>query len=773
MADNQLSFKISTGLKNIIGRDLITDDYVAVFELVKNSFDAYANKVVITFEKDKITIADDGKGMDLHDINNKWLFVAYSAKKEGIEDDELEEKEFKSYRDKIQAKKFFAGAKGIGRFSCDRLGSKLRLTTKKALSNSSIEQIEVDWNDFDKDPEEKFIDIKVKHRTLHSLPKQFIQNVHGTTLEIYGLNSTWDRAKKLDLRYSLEKLINPFEDNPLNGFSIRIEDESEKDIDNQEKNRRNKINGVVKNFVFETLGLKTTQIVTEIDPDGEFLTNSLFDRDVLIYKIRRKNPTSPILKNIKISLFYLNRSAKNSFTRLMGIQPVNFGSIFLYKNGFRIAPYGDYGVDYFGIDSRHTQALFRTLGLRDLIGRIEIIGTEKGTFTEISNRNGGLVKNDHYIALERLFIRFSLSKLENYVTGVQWTSKEDKDQEDLSALNNIQAKSALLKLVSGEIADGQTELIDADTENLNIRTQELLSEASLVDIEALKIIADKLGNKIFLKDADKAEKAHQKIIELQQKLAKEEEARKGVEEERNRIEQELALEKEKNTYLRTSSRSLSDDAKGLVHNIKIITKTINSNVDTLYDKILNGKVKQDEILKRLGVIKFNSEKALKISMLITRSNFKTQQNEQIVDIAKYVTQYIEVYSEIYEKTDLEFIVDNEEASLIKKASLLDISVILDDLISNSEKAGAKRIVFEISNPKKDSLKIIVSDDGKGVQKQFLEDPQQIFELGVTTTDGSGIGLNSVRTALKAMKGTINFVGNGVKLRGACFEILFN
>lgn len=32
---NNLSFRISTGLKNIIGRDLISDKFIAVFELVK------------------------------------------------------------------------------------------------------------------------------------------------------------------------------------------------------------------------------------------------------------------------------------------------------------------------------------------------------------------------------------------------------------------------------------------------------------------------------------------------------------------------------------------------------------------------------------------------------------------------------------------------------------------------------------------------------------------------------------------------------------------
>jgi DNA mismatch repair ATPase MutL len=71
-----LQFRISSELKNIIGKDLITDDFIAVFELVKNSFDAYAKKVTIRFEEDKISIQDDGKGMTLEDLKTKWLFVA-------------------------------------------------------------------------------------------------------------------------------------------------------------------------------------------------------------------------------------------------------------------------------------------------------------------------------------------------------------------------------------------------------------------------------------------------------------------------------------------------------------------------------------------------------------------------------------------------------------------------------------------------------------------------------------------------------------------------
>ena len=113
MKDN-LQFRVSAELKNILGRDLITSPDIAILELVKNSYDAHASKVEITFKEDYLSIADNGKGMSKKDLIDKWLFVAYSAKSDGTED--------QSYRDKF--KRHYAGAKGIGRLSCDRLAKK-------------------------------------------------------------------------------------------------------------------------------------------------------------------------------------------------------------------------------------------------------------------------------------------------------------------------------------------------------------------------------------------------------------------------------------------------------------------------------------------------------------------------------------------------------------------------------------------------------------------------------------------------------------------------
>jgi HSP90 family molecular chaperone len=158
------NFKISSALKNIIGKDLIVDDFVAIFELVKNSFDANSKNVEVTFRdleigKGNIVIQDDGKGMDLDDIDNKWLFVAYSAKKEGTED----------YRDEIKSGRIHAGAKGIGRFSCDRLGSKLVIYSRRNPTDKYA-KLTINWVNFEENMRENFDNINVDFQLVETCP---------------------------------------------------------------------------------------------------------------------------------------------------------------------------------------------------------------------------------------------------------------------------------------------------------------------------------------------------------------------------------------------------------------------------------------------------------------------------------------------------------------------------------------------------------------------------------------------------------------------------
>lgn len=265
---DELKFKVGSGLKNILGQDLITSDNIAIYELVKNSYDAHATKVLITFEDDSIIISDNGKGMSLDDLKNKWLFVGYSAKSDGTED--------ASYRSKI--KRNFAGAKGIGRISCDRLGSEVTLTTKSAQSDQ-IERIHVDWNRFEESLKQEFDQVLVDHEVVegeYTFPEG---SLTGTELKISGfrsINSIWNRDRIFELRRSLEKMINPFSD--AEDFSIEIsvprllEDDKKLMGNLQSSGEQNTfketcsrttkkiVNGIIQNTISNVLNIKTTVI---------------------------------------------------------------------------------------------------------------------------------------------------------------------------------------------------------------------------------------------------------------------------------------------------------------------------------------------------------------------------------------------------------------------------------------------------------------------------------------------------------------------------------
>ncbi len=139
-----------------------------------------------------------------------------------------------------------------------------------------------------------------------------------------------------------------------------------------------------------------------------------------IYHIKEVNKDFSLLSNAKIDLYFLNTSAKHNFTRKMGVQVVNFGSVFLFKNGFRVQPFGEVGDDSWGLDYRAQQGYNRFLGTRDLFGKFEILTDNSDQFKEVSSRDGGLVKTNGYHQLMKAFKSNALIRLERYVVGVLW-----------------------------------------------------------------------------------------------------------------------------------------------------------------------------------------------------------------------------------------------------------------------------------------------------------------------------------------------------------------
>lgn len=702
--EDSLQFKISSALKDLVGKDLITSDNVAIFELVKNSYDAYANHVVITFTENKITIADNGKGMSLSDLKNKWLFLGFSAKKDGTED-EVNDKQ-KSYRDKIR--RFYAGAKGIGRFSCDRLGRLLTITTK--TRNSLLaEQILVDWANFEVDQKIEFDNVDVEHRTLNVDNVFPDQESHGTIIEIEDLHdeeTPWTRKHILELKRSLQKLINPYSE--TNDFVIEIVCEREQKMDLQKLHDgvgfdRDIVNGPLKNSITEILKLKTTQIDVRIS-DG-FVYTTLTDRGVDIYRIREHNIHFPLIKSATVSLSFLNRAAKYNFTRLMGVDSINFGSVFLFRNGFRILPFGETGDDSWGIDFRAQQGRARYLGSRDLMGRVDVTVEDVSELKEVSSRDSGLVDTPMARQVKDLYKQCH-KRLERYVVGVLWgesflrneyykneevawnarkeLQKVDKDSEDPSFVlhSSFGSKIDFVRLVKTLTSDNNVEVLSYNSDLANFVTSSLEpQDIKLQFISDLETIARRTGNQSL---ENSVEEVKRRIEELSRQ--KEEAERKAAEaESRQREAEEKALKAEE-MRREAEARAKSEEEKRRSAELARL-RAENEKIKADNARLIAEKKTKEEATKRKQVEKEKQLETLKVEFYKKASNPDTDalihhvknNNSRINDKVDELIRYV-VDVEDFDKKE-EVLVS---LSIIKKLSQKTLAA--TDLILNCDLA---------------------------------------------------------------------------------------
>lgn len=754
MANSTKSFKISSGLKNLIGKELITNEFVAIFELVKNSFDAHAKNVKIIFKdiyknNSSIIICDDGKGMDIEDINNKWLFVAYSAKKDGTEDDN----ELKDYREKLKSKRGFAGAKGVGRFSCDRLAGHLNLITIKDKPDANIENIIVNWEDFEEDQNEEFFKIEVLHNTLESHNYDI---EHGTILELNNLRDKWDRKKIFDLKKSLEKLINPNQQD--DDFSIEIIVEEEKKIDNNKKDEYEKVNGFVKNTIFKVLEVKTIKINTQITEDGKYIITSLEDRGKLIYRLVELNPYN-LLHSINIEIFYLNRSAKLNFKKIMGVESVNYGSIFLFKNGFRIFPIGDVGDDPFGIDKRKPQGYARYLGTREVIGRIEISGTNE-EFKETTSRDGGLIKNDSHLMLEKAFYDRSLKRLEKYIVEIVKWGEPIKENGVIvrGALNPSDVKEEILKIIKKLSKAKDFVEIEYDDDFFNIieERQDKSISREISDLTQTVLTTtnnpelhqgiEKIGkrfNELLSQREGYEEEISSKEIELVQK-----------EEEIKDTQLELQRTSHQNYFLKSVSTLDFDNIVSLHHQIGIYSNDIDAQLFIWNRRINSGKeFDMEDVKKLLNNIDFLNKKIMAVSKFATKANFNLQSEKIEADMVLFIEDYIgNIYSMLSDNSLKIKINNRSNNEFITKFKPIELTIVIDNIISNSKKFRAHNLKIDM-DVQNDILLITFIDDGEGLDKG-INKHMQIFEKGFSTTSGSGLGLFHSKQILTELNGKI-------------------
>ncbi len=421
---NSVRFSIDAGIIDRLGKELVARHETAVSELVKNAYDADATKVILTFKESYkvggvLEIKDNGLGMTREQLINGFMRLSSSDKLHFPRSPRYDRKR--------------AGKKGIGRFSTQRLGKKLTIITQTLKSTEALKVVFY-WDDFMGDKELSFITNKIEY-----IEKQ---KDEGTTLIIENLRDSWSEAQiKRVYRYASE-IIQPF---PISktkknskapndlGFKLKcieINNGKKFTIANEEtmffEHALAEINGFVDNDGFMYLSIKSKK---------------------LDYKENRVllNPNEPFkeLKNVALKAYYFIYNSglipKQSESTIRE-KAKEQGGIRLYRNGFRVLPYGEPQDDWLGLDaSIRKRTILPVHGNNNFFGIIEVNNDFREQFEETSSREG-LLKNKAFTELSEFGYKVlidAILKLASIRGVKQKTNQEEWKKEPEEIINNV------------------------------------------------------------------------------------------------------------------------------------------------------------------------------------------------------------------------------------------------------------------------------------------------------------------------------------------------
>lgn len=356
-----------------LGEESISNPNVAIAELIKNSYDADATQVDLEFadlnkHNTTIKVVDDGVGMGVTDIKSRFMDIGSPHKKGVVKTPEQ--------------KRVPVGAKGIGRFASHSLGSKLMLTTAVKGEKAGYE-LEFDWKRFN--PTVKASDVDIP---MFKFDKK--TSVRGTTLEIRELKGSWNDGDKLkQLQKDLQMLVSPVDAPKKFRIKHNLTDEG--------LPRINKAFFGKAAYAFKVKLLRKKEMRYEFYKLGKLVKQgtetfsknlSCGDAEFELYfyykmpQIWEKNTGKAIGKE---DLDYIKSVL------------AEFGGIKLYRDHFRVKPYGDPGVDWIGLDnwSRNTT---------DIPGNPQVLGIvsitkEKNPGIEDTTTREGVINNAAYYDL--------------------------------------------------------------------------------------------------------------------------------------------------------------------------------------------------------------------------------------------------------------------------------------------------------------------------------------------------------------------------------------
>lgn len=397
-SNNSLKWRFDISTFRLIGRDLITDRVTALFELIKNCYDANATSVHVRFENvgndndsSSITISDNGIGMSFEDIRDKWMVIGTSNKR-------------KNKITPAPIRRRCVGEKGIGRFAVDKLGDNVTILTKQEKSESWLE-VTIDWSQYFKSADDNenilFTDIENKY----TFKPESNADLHGTTLTIRNVREKWLKSDIKRFISEVSKIASPLT-NVSYPMTIHVESDEYS------------INTIASKSLAD-LDLATINFELDFDLDTGLQDTASFCHQT--GQIDIDKISLPIFGGIKMTVYYFDEAARKKYRKAFPNDQID--GIKIYRDGVITTPFAesqndsDKKRDVLGIDKRLWMNLFDRVSTREIIGYVEITKDGNPLIIDATNRQD-FVDNEEYRALKD-YIIVQLDALEQYKVFVR------------------------------------------------------------------------------------------------------------------------------------------------------------------------------------------------------------------------------------------------------------------------------------------------------------------------------------------------------------------
>lgn len=443
--ENFYALRPRARIMRTLGNELISNDTVAVIELVKNAYDADATRILVRFfgpleqSKGGVEVIDNGHGMDLSVVRNAWMEPATPNKRN------------ETYSNKYGRR--VLGEKGIGRFATMRLSEELELITLATNSQQEVYGL-FDWQQFD-DPH-KFLD-QILILTEERPPQEIcsggsIQKLNwpnsnsgeeinlssGTILRMNQLKHSWGHDEFSELQRGLARLISPFFNNKNLTIKLDVPEEFSEFsaqinpptiVDYPHYSVKGKVESEGKCDL--TLTIHAGGITRHMQ--GGFVRTETqrlqyVDEDVYkTLKAEEKNSLpegTPSTLNdlacgeIEIELRIWDRDDLGNLEQISqnNLQNIRkdldaLAGISIYRDGFRVLPYGEPNNDWLRLDIRRVQKPTIRLSNNQILGYVGISADNNPNLTDQSNRQG-LNENLGYQHLKEVMLSI-LNEIEN------------------------------------------------------------------------------------------------------------------------------------------------------------------------------------------------------------------------------------------------------------------------------------------------------------------------------------------------------------------------